>query len=385
MFFINFIILLIGLGIVTPKLAMNIGTIALIYPWPNFLYFIELSGPALTGWYIFIVAAIIISIAWLIKMEGREFYEIFISSAKKLQPPPLKFKNSFVMIFQFFFALIFFNFVIVLIMALWGMTPSEPVDLEDPVLWQLLFDLANASVAEEIFTRMVYIGIPLLVFDFIARRPRNKLHRYFVGGGFKIEAVTIFLIIFSSVLFGLAHYPGWGLWKVFPTTAAGLAFGYLFVRKGIHTAIVLHFLFDYLSMLQIFFWNDPITLLMVTLVIGLMTLFWLVSGSIYFSLYIMKIVEAINVRLFGKPSQPQPMATAAAAGAPAAPWWPAPTTYHPASGHTMTQYPQDTTTKPPKEADAEGPERYCSRCNNKLQYSPYANSYYCESCLRYEF
>jgi membrane protease YdiL (CAAX protease family) len=369
MLLINFIILSIGLGIVTPNLSVNTGTFVIIYPWPNFLFKINLSGGALIAWYLFLVVAIIISIVWLIKTEGREFLDIFVKSAKKLHPPPLKFKNSFVMIFQFFFALMFFNVIIIIIVALWGFPGSNPVG-EEPALWRLLFDLANASVAEEIFTRTVYIGIPLLIFDFILRRPKNKLHRYFVGGGFKIEHITIFLIIFSSVIFGLAHYPGWGLWKVFPTTAAGLAFGYLFVRKGIHAAIILHFLFDYMAILPFFFLDNMVALGLLSIIFGIMTLFWSTSGLIYFSLIFMKISEFINIKLLGAKPQPQP------AGAPTAP-------YGGADYYGSTQYPYYPPLNP--EAAPESVERNCSVCKNKLRYLPYASSYYCDHCMRYEY
>jgi hypothetical protein len=127
MLLINFIILSIGLGIVTPNLSVNTGTFVIIYPWPNFLFKINLSGGNFIAWYFFLVLAIIISIVWLIKTEGREFLDIFVKSAKKLHPPPLKFKNSFVMIFQFFFALMFFNVIIIIIVALWGFPGSNPV------------------------------------------------------------------------------------------------------------------------------------------------------------------------------------------------------------------------------------------------------------------
>lgn len=348
---------------------MNIGTFVIIYPWPNFLFFVNLTGGTLIAWYLFLVAAIIISIFWLIKTEGREFVDIFISSARKLHPPPLKFKNSFVLIAQFFFALMFFNVIIVLILYFWGLPATDAVG-EDPVLWQLLFDLANASVAEEIFTRTVYIGIPLLIFDFIARRPKNKLYRYFIGGEFKIEHITIFLIIFSSILFGLAHYPGWGLWKVVPTTAAGLAFGYLFVRKGIHAAIILHFLFDYMAIIPFFFLDNFIVLGLISIMIVIMSMFWITSGLIYFSLFFLKMSEFINVRVFGV--QPQPTPTAAPAYSSGGPDY-----------YGRPDYPYSPPFHP--EDASQEQKRYCSVCNNKLQFSPHAGSYYCDRCLRYEY
>jgi hypothetical protein len=303
---INVILLFFGLGIVGPELQMGVATIALIIPWPNFLMLVNLSGTVLGAWYIFLVLAILASVAWLIKTEGPEFYDIYIRSAKKFHPPPSKSKNSFVIISQCFFALMFFNIVVIFFVALWGVPSDSPVVTEDPVLWELFFDLANASVAEEIFTRVVYIGLPLLVVDYIFRRPKNKLHRYLVGGNFELEPVSIFLLVFSSALFGLAHYPAWGLWKVFPTFAAGLAFGYLYLKKGIHTSIILHFLFDYMALISLVFMNDFLALALIGFFLLICIIAWFFSGFAYFSLYAYRIFEFIGDKIFGYGPGPVP-------------------------------------------------------------------------------
>src|SRR3989449_9122079 len=74
--------------------------------------------------------------------------------------------------------------------------------------------------------------------------------RYLVGGGMSrrtplpvLLPATLFLVA-SSVVFGLAHAPGYGIWKVLPTTVAGLAMGYLFLRHGLHAAILFRFATD---------------------------------------------------------------------------------------------------------------------------------------------
>ena len=405
---INLLLLFIGLGVVIPNLSMGVASIALIYPWPNFIFIINLSGLSLASWYLFIVVAIIISVIWLIKTEGREFYQIFIDSVKKFHPPPSKSDNSFVIITQFFIALVFFNVLIAIIMVLIGLPQSTPINGDQPPLWEYFFDLANASVAEEIFTRTVYIGLPLLAFDLIVRKRTEKLHRYFVGGGFKIEHITIFLIIMSSLFFGLAHYPGWGLWKVAPTFVAGLAFGYLYVRKGIHTAIILHFLFDYMALILLVFEGDIIVLSIISLILGLIMLFWVVSGSIYFSLYIYRIIDFFSQRLV--PAKPQP--TAAGYGLdkdmnlkkeqkyaptrkaytqePVQPW-PHPPPHYPYYWYPGYYYYPYIHQPLPEDRDEHVKEddstllkiQYCPTCRNKLVYVPYYSRYYCEYCMNY--
>ncbi len=410
--FINILMLLIGLGIVFPNIPMGVATIALIYPWPNFLYLIDLSGAILAAWYIFIVVAIVISVMWLIKTEGREFLKIISKSAKKIRPPPSKSDNSFVMIAQLFFALIFFNMVVIIFLMFLGVPDTPATSGEEPVLWEYFFDLANASVAEEIFTRTLYIGIPLLVFDSFAQRRKQKIYRYFIGGGFKLEHITILLIIISSILFGLAHYPSWGLWKVIPTFVAGLAFGYLFVKKGIHTAIILHFLFDYMSLALLFFSGYIVILMLFAAILGLILLFWTFSGFIYFFVYLSRIIEFFNERLFG-PS-PYPATEVSGTGVTARtvrssdigseitrPYKKPEEYYAKQPSHPPPQYypywypgyyypppstpPEHTPTPPkPREGTTERINR-CSSCKNKMIYVPYAGRYYCQHCSKYEY
>jgi hypothetical protein len=427
-FLINMIFLFIGLGIVTPNLLSNSGMVMVIYPWPNFLYPITLTGGYLAAWYFFLVTAIVISVVWLVKQDGLDFIRIFVRSARKFNPPPFDYKNSIVLIFQFLFAIIFFNLLVIFILAMFGGIPSSPINGPEPVLWEWFYSLANASVAEEIVTKVLYIGLPLFLFDLLARRQKNKLHRYLIGGGFKIEPVTIVLIIFSSILFGLAHYPGWGLWKVAPTFMAGLAFGYLYVTKGIHTAIVLHFLIDYMVMVELFFIDNQTAFLVIALMLGLITLLWSISGSIYFSLFCYKISEKIMSGL--SLSKPTPLPVGApyygpmgyGSGGHYSPnqYYSDPRSHlrhdhrswgkddhleiaeerddlpiqtqirHANDSHSRSSPSHDQThghyniPGPPPVPESER-ERFCPTCDTKLKYSQYANSYYCEKCLKYVF
>jgi len=84
--------------------------------------------------------------------------------------------------------------------------------------------------------------------DYLRSRTTNGLWGYILGGGFKIGPLEAFFIVGSALMFGLAHVAGWDLWKALPTFVAGLGFGYLFLKVGIHASILLHFAFDYLSL-----------------------------------------------------------------------------------------------------------------------------------------
>jgi hypothetical protein len=206
-----------------------------------------------------------------------------------------------VIIAQCFFALWFLNIIVVLFLLFFGSdaTTNTPVAGEEVATWEIFFALANASVAEEIFTRILYIGLPLLFVDYVIRKKPKKIYQYFLGGGFEMDKVTVTLIVFSSLTFGFAHYPSWGLWKVFPTTAAGLALGYLFAKKGIHTSIILHFLTNYMGIITILFEDNLPVLFALASILGIMMFVWFFAGVVYFGVYLNEIYDYIALKLFG--------------------------------------------------------------------------------------
>jgi hypothetical protein len=85
---------------------------------------------------------------------------------------------------------------------------------------------------------------------YLRSRSTNGMWGFLLGGGFKIGPLEAFFITGSALMFGLAHVAGWDMFKALPTFVAGLGFGYLFLKVGIHAAILLHFAFDYLSLGQ---------------------------------------------------------------------------------------------------------------------------------------
>lgn len=116
-----------------------------------------------------------------------------------------------------------------------------------PVHFRMLM-LAEASVWEEIASRVLYVGVPLAIYN--AFKGRKGMLGGLFGGTGRIGRSEIVLILLSASLFGIAH-AGWGPWKVLPTFLSGLIFGYLFVKVGLHASIIVHFLIDYAS----FFWE----------------------------------------------------------------------------------------------------------------------------------
>ena len=107
---------------------------------------------------------------------------------------------------------------------------------------QAVFSYAEAAVWEEVVSRIIPIGIPMVVVAGLCGR-RDCL-RYLLGG-FGMTRVALVLMVVSAVIFGMAHEGSWGAWKILPTVVAGLMMSYLYIRFGVHASIVFHFLMDY--------------------------------------------------------------------------------------------------------------------------------------------
>ncbi|MEM4729380.1 MAG: CPBP family glutamic-type intramembrane protease [Thermoplasmata archaeon] len=260
---------------------------------PQPIAFAELTGPSFLAWYAALVAAILLSfasIAWSERGRIRAFLALCV---KRFRAPDRRSGDGFVQLPQLFLAVFFFDFIYTLVVEATGNAPRAP-DFGEYPRWYLLFTFAHASVYEELLARIFLLGLPLLIahvfahasgeasgrglLEYLRCRTTKGLRGYFLGGGFGIGPLEALFLIGSSLMFGLAHVPGWDLWKVLPTFIAGLAFGYLFLRVGLHAAIALHFGFDYLYLgLVLVPGFDELWVVFLPL--------WLLVGAFYFGHY----------------------------------------------------------------------------------------------------
>ena len=187
-----------------------------------------------------------------------------------------------------FFAVLALNFIYYLFVESSGVSPVVPDFGSEPV-WASTFDFANASVWEEVISRVLLIGVPLFWIDFLFRR-RQLLPsmNYFLGGKIRFGFVECALILFSATMFGFAHVGGWDIWKVFPSLVSGLCFGYLFVRIGLYAAIMFHFAFDFLTV-PINYFGDGAGILL-----DLFVLIWLAAGLMFIVYYFIKLGRFIT-------------------------------------------------------------------------------------------
>jgi membrane protease YdiL (CAAX protease family) len=229
---------------------------------------------------------IILSNFYLFKSSTRGALKQLDSALKKSRAPMMESQNTIIMLAQLFFAVYSFNWIYYYILQL-GQVPTHTPDFSALSDWALIYNLTSAAVYEEIISRILLIGIPLLIIHAILKRLKKPMKNYILGGDFEINKITIILIIFSSITFGLAHAPGWDYWKVIPTFISGFALGYLYIRKGIFAAILLHFTINFLSI--------PLLLLNYSIFVSLLyffaILFFIFMGIIYIGYYITRIFK----------------------------------------------------------------------------------------------
>ena len=169
------------------------------------------------------------------------------------------------------------SFIIVILLNL-GIPIASQIDINFDVLYVQLSQLYWAGINEEITYRFLLFGLPLFIlyglfYGFVKlsqtllnrnkteqpkssrfgryileKEPRNPLF-YLSGRWKKLGIIDFLFLLFSSFSFGYAHYqlgyPYWQVGKIFQAAVAGLIFGYAFYKYGLHAAIFLHIVNDF--------------------------------------------------------------------------------------------------------------------------------------------
>jgi len=210
--------------------------ILIITPVPVGLFL--LSGIALQAYYTLLLAAMAASVIYIIyKAVGP-----LAGLIRDKDAEPVKNTALFEMT-VLFAALYAIEIAFILIINAAGIVTESPID--DVDLITLMYSLLNASVWEEVVSRILLIGVPMLVIALAQGNRETKLWKYLTGG-FGMSRGVLLFIFFSAAMFGLAHVPGWAPWKFFSTFLFGLIAGYLFVKYGVYATIAMHFLTNYL-------------------------------------------------------------------------------------------------------------------------------------------
>jgi hypothetical protein len=195
------------------------------------------------------------------------------------------------------------------------------------------FELSYAVVVEEVGFRLIPIGVFLIIYLLVANkkvatfslRQKRKffftailvpdrakkmigaksVDEYGVRGGISLGEWS--MVIFTSIIFGLAHFNprvSWEIGKITPAVVAGLVIGLSYLVYGAQAPIIMHWFFNaYTNSYSLLSELYPIVLpfanttLVITFILGILG--WLAAAT----LGSLKLVRAIGKR--GKNKQNQ--------------------------------------------------------------------------------
>ncbi|MEF8835004.1 MAG: CPBP family intramembrane glutamic endopeptidase [Candidatus Thermoplasmatota archaeon] len=247
----------------------------------------EIGGYTFGIYYLFLVGSILLSYAVIFYMGWEDLIsylkDVFRGKFKKLDKNGSATSSPILRLVTVFTALLFLSTVYIIILQLVGKGIETPERFLESPVWEKVFSLTQAAVWEEIIVRIAYIGIPMVIYALI--KGKKNFKRYLLGGFGFDKRYSVILVIISTIIFAVAHLPGWG-WdplKVIQVLPAGIFIGYLFVKDGLHSAILVHFVWDYRSVPQML-----LEIQNLNMILSLMTLFWMALGVYYTYEYITK-------------------------------------------------------------------------------------------------
>ena len=245
-----------------------------------------IEGAAFQGYFIFIFIAVLASFAYTFYQDRGHFLSRLKEDMDR-RSLKLPSDSPVLDIGLLLMATLFFTVLSYYLVDLLNQSPTIPEMGNEPV-WFNAYSLARAGVWEELVTRIPFLGIPLLLTHALLKRRKAPIWRYFLGGNFELDWPALLFLFMSSLFFGLAHaFAGWDVFKVLPAMVGGLAMGYLFLKWGLHAAILLHFVNDYLLVAGDIFGSESINM-----VSQLLLIVMVVIGAYIFYLYVVGFVRA---------------------------------------------------------------------------------------------
>ena len=222
-----------GIPRVLPHLPDYGSTLILVIP--EVIDILSFDGVSSQIYYILLFIAVTVSISLLIFNAYGPTVALINGDDKKIRDTAL-FDVSIL-----FLVLLIWEIIYIAIARSMGIEITTLPDHDD---WVWMYELLEASVWEEVITRMLMIGLPMAIVA-VAKEEKGSWKKLF--GGFEMDGTALFFILFSAIMFGAGHVGGWGWWKFLPTFVFGLIAGYLFTKYGVYATISMHFLNDYMS------------------------------------------------------------------------------------------------------------------------------------------
>lgn len=197
-----------------------------------------LSGTSLSIYWIFILLMFLASVCWTFVQSRGLLNENILHNPDKAEGTPLYW------ISLLFGSVIMMELGVIWIESLFGVTIDVPEGLPSDASGLAVFLYTEAGVWEEIVSRVIWIGLPMMIVGLLVRNPQPWRYLF---GGFGLSKVSVALILISTIVFAFAHAEGWGMSKVPLVMFGGIVMGYIFVRFGLLASIFYHALTDLMS------------------------------------------------------------------------------------------------------------------------------------------
>jgi len=212
-------------------------------------------------------------------------------------------------------------------------TGTSPIPTEP---FSALFELSYSSVFEEVGFRFIPIGAFIVLYIFMTKRTdvqfslAQKIKLFFMSFLFPDNAKRMAekktvsehglrrgislgewaIVLFTSIIFGLAHFnPGvsWELGKISSATFAGVVLGLSYVVYGAHAPIIIHWFFNAYSD-TFFLFSDlyPSALPLANTVTIISFIFGILGWLTITALGVIKLDRALKDRRNNKQEQTMP-------------------------------------------------------------------------------
>lgn len=216
-------------------LGMGTGIILLI---PHICTVATLYGTSMSIYWTFILITFLFSVFWTFRQSKPLLDRNILDDPDKAESTPLYW------ISLLFGSIIMMELIVIAIESLFGVTIDVPEGLPSDASGLAVFLYTEAGVWEEIVSRIVWIGLPMMIVAVYMKNPQPWRYLF---GGFGFSKVSVALILISTVVFAFAHMEGWGWSKVPLVMFGGIVMGYIFVRFGLFASIFYHALTDLMS------------------------------------------------------------------------------------------------------------------------------------------
>ena len=242
----EYIVALWGIPQVFPNLPDYGSTLIIVVP--IIINVVSFSGVLSQIYYLLLIAAVTVCLFLFLYKAAIPLHKLSKGDNKTIR------KTAFFEMPVLFAVLYFWEFIFLMVLRVAGVDVSGLPDMD---AWKWMYELLEASVWEEVITRILLIGLPMALIALFYNKEGKGSWKYLFGG-FGIDRKVLVLIFFSATIFAAGHLNNWGWWKFFPTFAFGLIVGYLFCRYGVYATIMMHFLTDYTNAESWLFGSTPV-------------------------------------------------------------------------------------------------------------------------------